>query len=165
MPTPLRPLAAEDACACAAARGSDARGGSCLWRMCAPQGAPCKRAGGRTGCEEGELGAARSHGGARHVRAMLPCCRPADSLAATTTEDVGQLLGFRHTARRRLRRAGCGGVGSRGSLEPGAMEQRALRMPSPLLLRRERVVVGRGHGCGQRTERGDGGEGGAPSAR
>ena len=52
--------------------------------------------------------------------------------------------------------AGCGvqvceGVGSRGSLEPGAMEQRALRTPSPLLLPRERVVVGRGHGCGQRT--------------
>ena len=36
-----------------------------------------------------------------------------------------------------------------GSLEQGAMEQRALRMPSPLLLRRERAVVGRGHG--QRT--------------
>ena len=31
------------------------------------------------------------------------------------------------------------------------MEQRALRTPSPLLLRRERAVVGRGHGCGQRT--------------
>ena len=31
-------------------RGS--RGGSCLWRMCAPQGAPCKRAGGR---EVGEV--------------------------------------------------------------------------------------------------------------
>ena len=36
-----------------------------------------------------------------------------------------------------------------GSLEPGATEQRALRMPSPFLLRRERAVVGRGHG--QRT--------------
>ena len=50
--------------------------------------------------------------------------------------------------------ASCGvqvvkGVGSRGSLEPGAMAQRALRTPSPLLLRRERAVVGRGHG--QRT--------------
>ena len=32
----------------------------------------------------------------------------------------------------------CEGVGSRGSLEPGAMEQRALRMPSPLL----RISVG-----------------------
>ena len=31
---------------------------------------------------------------------------------------------------------------SRGSLEPGAMEQRALRTPSPLLLRRERVRWG-----------------------
>ena len=43
--------------------------------------------------------------------------------------------------------ASCGvqvvkGVGSRGSLEPGAMEQRALRTPSPLLLRRERVRWG-----------------------
>ena len=43
--------------------------------------------------------------------------------------------------------AGCGvqvceGVGSRGSLEPGAMEQRALRTPPPLLLRRERVRWG-----------------------
>ena len=48
----------------------------------------------------------------------------------------------RHTARRRLRRAVCEGVGSRGSLEPDAMAQRALRTPSPLLLRRERVRWG-----------------------
>ena len=51
-------------------------------------------------------------------------------------------LGARHTARRRLRRAVCEGVGSRGSLEPDAMAQRALRTPSPLLLRRERVRWG-----------------------
>ena len=68
---------------------------------------------------------------------------------ATSREAVGKLLvpATQHGA-------GCGvqvceGVGSRGSLEPGAMEQRALRTPSPLLLRRERAVVGRGHG--QRT--------------
>ena len=67
--------------------------------------------------------------------------------------------------------AGCGvqvceGVGSRGSLEPGAMEQRALRMPSPLL----RISVGNvwwwgvAMAVGSAPERGDGGEG-APSAR
>ena len=46
---PPRPRAAGGVRACAAARGSDTRGGSCLWRMCAPQGAPCRRAGGRSG--------------------------------------------------------------------------------------------------------------------
>ena len=61
--------------------------------------------------------------------------------------------------------AGCGvqvceGVGSRGSLEPGAMEQRALRMPSPLL----RISVGNvwwwgvAMAVGSAPERGDGGE-------
>ena len=43
--------------------------------------------------------------------------------------------------------AGCGvkfvkESGAAGSLEPGAMEQRALRTPSPLLLCRESAVVG-----------------------
>ena len=42
-----------------------------------------------------------------------------------------------------------------GSLEPGAMEQRALRMPSPLLLRPKRVRRGVAMAVGQRT-RGDG---------
>ena len=62
--------------------------------------------GGRACCEEGALGGARSHrGGAR--RAM--CCAavlPGIRSLATTTEAVGKLLGFRHTALRRLRREG-----------------------------------------------------------
>ena len=105
-----------EARACAAARCSDTRGGSCLWMMCAPQGAPCKRAGGLRG--------RRARGSTRPLRrsapcacrAVLPCCP--DSLAATTTEAVGKLLGFRHTARRRLRRAVCvkeSGAGGRWS--------------------------------------------------
>ena len=73
---------------------------------------------------------------------MPPCCRPADSLAAISTQAVGKLL-----ACATQHGASCGvqvvkGVGSRGSLEPGAMAQRALRTPSPLLLRRERVRWG-----------------------
>ena len=121
---------------------------------CAVQG------GEEAGCEEGALGEHAAIAEERAVR--MPCYRAARIRSlATSREAVGKLLGFRHTARRRLRRAVCGGVGSRGSLEPGAMGQRALRTPSPLLLRRESAVVGRGHG--QRT-RGDGGEG-APSAR
>jgi hypothetical protein len=96
--------------------------------------------GGRWAVGKGELGGARGHcGGARRAHAALPCCP--DALAAT--EAVDKLsLGARHTARRRLRRAGLWRSREPGSLEPGAMAQRALRTPSPLLLRRERVVVG-----------------------
>ena len=44
---------------------------------------------------------------------------------------ASSLLGFRHTARRRLRRAGLWRSREPGSLEPGATEQRALRTPVP----------------------------------
>mmetsp|Transcript_43717 Transcript_43717/g.92992 ORF Transcript_43717/g.92992 Transcript_43717/m.92992 type:complete len:182 (-) Transcript_43717:186-731(-) len=117
--------------------------------MCAPQGAV--QEGGQAGCEEGELGEHAAIAEEPAVLcAVLPCCL--DSLAATSREAVGKLsLGARHTARRRLRRAGLWRSREPGSLEPGAMWQRALRTPSPLLLRRESAVVGRGHGCGQRT--------------
>ena len=145
-PASLRPRAARGACVRSGTMQRHPWGLVSLWgcvrrRVC--------RAGGRVGC-----GCAR--GNTRPQRRSAPCaCRaialPGIRSLATTTEAVGKLLGFRHTARRRLRRAVCEGVGSRGSLEPGATEQRALRMPSPLLLRRKRAVVGRGHGCGQRT--------------
>jgi hypothetical protein len=115
-----------------------------------------RRAGGRAGgqwvrCARG----ARSHCGGARRAAVLPCCRAARIRSlATTTEAVGKLsLGFRHTARHRLRRAVCEGVGSRGSLEPGAMEQRALRMPSPLL---RGAAWWWGVAMGSAPERGDG---------
>ena len=67
-----------------------------------------------TGCAVQEGGRAAGEGALGEHAAMrrsapcyVLCCRAArDSLAATTTEAVGKLLGFRHTARRRLRRAG-----------------------------------------------------------
>ena len=78
--------------------------GLCLWKVC---GAGCAVQEGGRAVRNG----ARSHrGGAR--RAM--CCAAVlpDSHAATTTEAVGKLsLGARHTARRRLWRAGCEGAG------------------------------------------------------
>ena len=124
--------------------------GSCLWRMCAPQGAPCKRAGGR---EVGEVRSGSTRPLSAEERAVLcavrPCCRAARFRSPPRAERLWASSWGSATQHG----AGCGvqvrRVGSRGSLEPGAMEQRALRMPSPLLLRRERVVVGRGHG--QRT--------------
>ncbi|KAL1499020.1 hypothetical protein AB1Y20_013536 [Prymnesium parvum] len=91
--------------------------------MCAAQGAPCKRA----GCEESALGGSRCAGACRCRAAVLRCCP--DALAATTTEAVGKLLGFRHTARHRLRCADAVSVAP----PSGTCE------------------VGRGHGCGQRT--------------
>ena len=122
--------------------------GSCLWRMCAPQGVPCRRAGGQA-VRKASSGSTQPS--RRSAPCYVLCCRAARIRSPpTTTEAVGKLLGFRHTARRRLRRAVCE-EREPASLEPGAMEQRALRTPSLLLLRRESAVVGRGHGCGQRT--------------
>jgi len=66
-------------------------------------------------------------------------------------------FGVRHTARRRLRRAGCegAGVGIAGAGCDGAARAAdAVSVASHL--RRQSVVVGCGHGCGQRTRR-DGG--------
>ena len=137
------------------ARGANEAGGVrsrgtsvywCLWRRCAPQGAPCRGAGGLW-VRSGEHAAIAKE---RAVR--MPCYRAARIRTPPRPQRLGGKLslGARHTARRRLWHAGlCEGVGSRGSLELGATEQRALWMPSPLLLRRESVVVGRGHG--QRT--------------
>jgi len=103
-PAPLWTRAAGGACACGAARCSDIRGGSCLWRRCAPQGAPCRGAGGQW--------VRRAQGGMQPRRRIALCaCRaavlPGIRSLATTTEAVGTLLGFRHTARRRVRRAVC----------------------------------------------------------
>ena len=137
--------------------------GSCLWR-CVPR--RVRRARGRAG---GKWARSGEHAATAEERAVLcavlPCCP--DSLARHEQRGCGQALGFRHTARRRLRRAGCEGVGSRGSLEPGAMEQRALRTPSPLLhisvgnVRWWGVVMA----VGSAPERGDGGEGRALAAQ
>jgi hypothetical protein len=89
-----------------------------------------RRARGRAGgqwvrCARGSMQTRR-----RTALCYVLCCRASRIRSlATSRGAVGTLLGFRHTARRMLRRAVCGGVGSRGSLEPGAMEQRALRVP------------------------------------
>ena len=103
--------------------------GSCLWRMCAPQGAPCRRAAGGqwVRCARGST---QPRGGPRRAHAVLPCCP--DSLARH--DHRGWVASSWGSATQHGAGCGvqvCGGVGSRGSLEPGAMEQRALRMPSP----------------------------------
>ena len=91
-----------EARACAAARCSDTRGGSCLWMMCAPQGAPCRGAGGLW-VRSGEHAAIAKE---RAVR--MPCYRAARIRTPPRPQRLGgKLLGFRHTARRRLRRAVC----------------------------------------------------------
>ena len=99
-----------EACACAAACGNDSRGaclsvGGCVRHR-------VRRAGGQRGsCARGGM-LRRS---TPCTCAVLPCGRPVDSHATTTTEAVGKLsLGARHTAWRRLRRAVCEGVGGRG---------------------------------------------------
>ena len=163
MPAPPRPRAAGGLRACAAARGSESRG-ACVSRGCVRR--RVRRTRGRAG---GKWVRSGEHAATAEERAVLcavlPCCP--DSLARHEQRGCGQALGFRHTARRRLRRAGCEGVGSRGSLEPGAMEQRALRTPSPLLhisvgnVRWWGVVMA----VGSAPERGDGGEGRALAAQ
>ena len=145
--------------ACAAERhpwGACSSGGGVRRRV--------RRAGGRAGGQWVKC----ARGSTQPSRRIAPCACCAAALPGFARSPRAQrlwassLLGFRHTARRRLRRAVCGGVGSRGSLEPGAMEQRALRMPSPLL-RRERARWW-GVAMGSAPERGDG-EGAVLSAR
>ena len=92
--------------------GSDARGGSCLWRMCAPQGVPCKRADGR---EVRKASSGSTQPSRRSAPCYVLCCRAARIRSPPTSrEAVGKLLcsATQHGA-------GCGvqvvkGVGSRG---------------------------------------------------
>ena len=98
------------------------------------------------------------------MHGVRPCWRPVDPRAATSRGVVGTLFGFRHTVRRRLGRAVCGGVGSRepDALEQYAREQYALRTRSPQLLRG--AVWWWGMAMDSAPERGDG-EGAVLSAR
>ena len=105
----------------------------CVWRRVRHAEG---RAGGRAGCEEGELG---EHAATAEERAVLLRCRA----ARIRSPPRPQRLWASSWGSATQHGASCGvqvvkGVGSRGSLEPGAMEQRALRMPSPLL----RISVG-----------------------
>ena len=111
--------------------------------------------GGRAGCEEGELGEHAAIAEERAVLcAMLPCCP--DSLAAHEQRGCGQTLVFRHTVRRRLGRAVCGGVGSRGRWS----RVRRSRERCGCRLRCSSVGNVRwwGVAMGSAPERGDGGE-------
>ena len=140
--------------------GSDTRGGSCLWRMCAPQGAPCKRAGGRG--EEGALGEHAAIAEERAVLcAVLPCCP--DSLARHEHRGCGQTLGVpphstaQAAACRFVEESGAGGRWSRVRWSRERCGCR-LRCSSVGNVRWWGVAMG------SAPERGDGGEG-APSAR
>ena len=102
-------------------------------------GAGCAVQGGEeAGCEEGALRVERA-ATAEERAVCMACCSGAapDPRAATSRGVVGTLLGFRRTARRRLRRAVCGGAQRRepDALEQYAREQYALRTRSPQLLR------------------------------
>jgi hypothetical protein len=122
-----------EARACAAARCSDTRGGSCLWMMCAPQGVPCRGAGGLW-VRSGEHAAIAKE---RAVR--MPCACRAIALPgfARHHDHRGWVASSWGSATQHG--AGCGVqfVKERepGSLELDARVQHALRMPSPLLLR------------------------------
>ena len=77
--------------------------------------------------------------------AVLRCCGAAAPWIRSpprAERGCGQALGFRHTARRRLRRAVCEGEreGAGRRRELGAMERRTLRTASPLLPHRRRAV-------------------------
>jgi hypothetical protein len=114
--------------------------------MCAPQGAPCKRAGRRAArnVRSGSMKPLRR--GARRARGVLPSRGFACSHQHT---GCGQALGLRHTGWRSLRRAVCEERGRElDAMEPCVRCGRDLRCStSPS----GPCEVGHGHGCGQRT--------------
>ena len=124
-----------------------------------------RRARGRAGgqwvrCARGSMQTRR-----RTALCYVLCCRASRIRSlATSRGAVGTLLGFRHTARRMLRRAVCGGVGSRGRWS----WMRWSRERCGCRLRCSRITVGEVGGGAwpwwAAHPRGDGGEG-APSAR
>ena len=109
-----------------------------------------------TGCAvQEDRRAARIVRSGSMLRRSTPCpCRAAVLPGfARRHRGCGQALSWcpphstaQAAACRFVKESGAGGRWSRVR-----WEQHALRTPSPLLLRRERVVVGRGHGCGQRA--------------
>ena len=129
-PASLRPRAARGACVRSGTMQRHPWGLVSLDDVC---GAGCAvQEGGRA---VGALGGARSHcEGARRAHAVrMPCYRAARIRTPPRPQRLGgKLLGFRHTARRRLRRAVCEGAGAGGRW---SWMRWALRTPSPLLLR------------------------------
>ena len=127
-------------------------------------GAGCTVQGGEeAGCEEGALGWS-----VRRQRRSAPCAwRAAVVLPRIRAQPRAEMMGANswvppHST---AQAAACSARGAQrrepGRREPDAREQYALRTRSPQLLRG--AVWWRGHGCGQRTERGE--ERCAPSAR
>jgi hypothetical protein len=109
-PASLRPRAARGACVRSGTMQRHPWGLVSLDDVCA---AGCAVQGG--GWAVGALGGARSHcEGARRAHAVrMPCYRAARIRTPPRPQRLGgKLLGFRHTARRRLRRAVCEGAGA-----------------------------------------------------
>ena len=105
---PPWPRAAEGVCVRSGTRQRQPWG-SCLWGWVRRR---VRRARGRAGRQW----VRRARGSTRPLRKSTPCyvlCDRAARIRSLATS-CGQALGFRHTARRRLGRAVCGGVGSRG---------------------------------------------------
>ena len=115
-------------------------------------GAGCAVQGGEeAGCEEGALRVERA-ATAEERAVCMACCSGAapDPRAATSRDDGGTLLGFRRTARRRLRRAVHEEPSDGSRMRWSSMRGSSMRCGRDL--RSSSVVQ---CGGGQRTERGD----------
>ena len=117
--------------------------------MCAPQGAPCKRAGGQAvrKARSGEHAAiAEEHA---VLCAVPPCCP--DSIARHDHRGCGQTLGVpphstaQAAACRVVKESGAGVAGAGCDGAESGRRLRCSASPSGT------CEVGRGHGCGQRT--------------
>lgn len=85
------------------------------------------------------------------MHGVLQWCCPPDPRAATSRGVVGTLLGFRRTARRRLRRAVHGEPSDGSRMRWSSMRGSSMRCGRDL----RSYVTPQGRGSGQRTERGD----------
>ena len=144
-----------EACACAAACGNDSRG------TCLSVGGCVRHRVRRAGGQRGSCARGACCGGARRARAL--CCRAAVPWIRTPPRPQ-RLWASSLLVPATQHGAGCGVLfvkesGGRGSLEPDAMAQRALRTPSPLLPHLRGESVRCGTAVGSAPERGDGEEG------
>lgn len=85
------------------------------------------------------------------MHGVLQWCCPPDPRAATSRDDGGQTIGFRRTARRRLRRAVHEEPSDGSRMRWSSMRGSSMRCGRDL----RSYVTPQGCGGGQRTERGD----------
>ena len=137
-------------CSCGAPQSGDDITGLVSPGLC---GAGCAVQGGEeAGCEEGALRVERA-ATAEERAVCMACCSGAapDPRAATSRDDGGQTIGFRRTARRRLRRAVHEEPSDGSGMRWSSMRGSSMRCGRDL----RSYVTPQGCGGGQRTERGD----------